>query len=108
MSAQRLDACRIRSFVSHEGDVELTVDVGAHRGSSIIIRLDRELRVLSSAISDEFIAQIEQFWSDSLLTVGNPADEVWREAWLSTHLRFEAGHWPLREADPPSTTPSST
>ncbi len=100
MRDQRLAAREIRSFVTRDGDIELSVDVGVYPDYDLVIRLDHELHPLSSSVSDVFVSTMESTWPESLLTVPGPADEAWREKWLATHLRFEAGHWP-----PPLPTP---
>lgn len=96
MSTLRLAGSTIRSFESAAGDVELAVDIGTKYGFKVVVRFDGELHPLSAAISDEFLGRIDRTWPDSLQGENGPAGEIWREKWLTTARRFEAGHWPPR------------
>lgn len=95
MKIMRLVASRIRSNLDDKGNTVLNLDIGENdTGQNLVVRLDDELRPQSIAIGDQFLFEVTSTWPDSLVKGTGPADPAWRLAWLATHKRFEAGHWP--------------
>jgi len=95
MMTLRLDGSKIRYARDDRGTLTLTMDVGEHTGGrNLVVRMDANLIPGAVSISDHFFYTIQSTWPDSLRHDKGPADTNWRMDWLSSHRRFEAGHWP--------------
>ena len=95
IGAVRLEASQIKTSVNVQGDFRLTLTVSGLGRCMMLVEMDNELRPLSCGVSDGFLGSIDRnHWPDSLTVDTGPADEAWRKAWIDSHYRFEAGHWP--------------
>jgi transcriptional regulator with XRE-family HTH domain len=87
----RLHATRPQLLRLADGSIGFNVCVGGSEQVQLIVFLDAQLRPLRAAPADVFLGFMQRAFPDSLKGTG-PADPHWMQEWLSSHVRFEAGH----------------
>ena len=106
MDDMRLGAFELEVYTGPDGLPRIRVAVGGSNRPShrVFVTLDHELNPLQTGIKDDFAEHISQSWPDSLKENTGPIDPEWRDAWMRTAVRFEAGHWPPKQ--PEASAPS--
>jgi transcriptional regulator with XRE-family HTH domain len=92
----RLAASTPRVFQDPGGRTLISADVGitTDKQNRLTVYLDTDLNPVGAQPTDSFTATLSMRWPEAVRSIPGPLDPDWRTAWLSTAVRFEAGHWP--------------